>query len=150
MKVTRRTIFKEEGHTVTGTTTLTVHLKDATAACRMMIRLCAGWSRASVRNFVKSCPVPDTGLWTTSCSLTWMVGESHFKILISKRASVFVSPLVKQIKVCTLEGPMYHGDWNNAIRVAKCEELYEITDDARTRLHTNLMNRASILKGKMS
>lgn len=145
MKVTRRSVFKEEGHVITGTTTLMVHLKDASTARRMMTRLCAGWSRTSVRSFVKSCPVPDKGLWTTSCGLTWVVGESHFKILISKRASVFVSPLVKQIKVCTLEGPMYHGDWYNAVRVVKCEELYKITDDARSKLHTNLMGRAKLL-----
>lgn len=149
MRVTRRTVFKEDGHVITGTTTLTVHLKDVIAARRAAITLIALLSGTNVRNFLRSCPVPDKGSLTTD-GMTWVVGEPHFKISISKAASVFVSPLMRQIKIRGLEDMTCHGDWAVAIRAAHLEELFEVGNDARLKLHTNLMKRAQILKEKMS
>lgn len=145
MKVTRRSVFKEDGFTVTGTMTLTVSLKDANAARRMVTRLCAGWSRTSVRSFLKSCPIPDKGLWTTPCGLIWVVGEPCFKIPIRRRADLFVSPQLKQIKIQYLSGPTNHGYWDDAIREAQCPELYQITEEAQLKLRINLMKRAKRL-----
>lgn len=143
MRVTRRSVFKEEGHVITGTTTLTVHLKDANAARRMVTQLSVGWSRVTKSKFLKLNPIPQAGVWANPCELVWVVGEPCFKIPIQQRADVFVSPRIKQVKIQALGGPTAHGGyWDDAIRAARCSELYQITEDAQLKLRINLMKRA--------